>query len=147
MDPLPLRLGPRLMKTPLGPVVSLRGRGGRGGAASRALCFIGRCAGRAWGPGREGGWGSRGGPKSSVIPERLMVASRCFIIFSKCKFVHGVQGRVRGEGRGGGAGPPGRGGPLYKRTFLLLVPFVGWLGRPRRRQGRVHPRATDSAHP
>lgn len=55
---------------------------------SRGLCFIGR------GPG-EGAAGVRNRLSS---PERLMVASRCFIIFSKCKFVHGTK-------EGGGRAP------------------------------------------
>jgi len=55
-----------------------------------ALCFIGRCCAKHSGPSRVEGRGRTcGGPKPSVISERLMVASRCFIIFSKCKFVQG----------------------------------------------------------
>lgn len=71
----PLSLGPRLTSTyPLRPslFVSLAG------------------VVRSSGPSRvEGGGRTCGGPKPSVISERLMVASRCFIIFSKCKFVQG----------------------------------------------------------
>lgn len=79
----------------------------------RGLCFIGWCRG----PGARGPRGrSCGGPKSSVISERLMVASRCFIIFSKCKFVHGprASSSLLVSARGS------RGGP-YK-TFRTLSP-------------------------
>lgn len=85
-------------------------------------------------------------------PERLMVASRCFIIFSKCKFVHGVQ--VRGEG---GAGPQAGGVLVYKRTFCFsLAGVAGKDGSSRgpesrildcRRQFMVLPRPTDQLAP
>lgn len=70
---------------------------------SLALCFIGRCYAKPGLFALEGGR-TCGGPKPSVISERLMVASRCFIIFSKCKFVHGPRlslSRITPEGRGG----------------------------------------------
>lgn len=108
---------PGLMKT-TGPGV-IKGPGWPG--ARSLFHWLASGAGCARGPrGR-----SCGGPKSSVISERLMVASRCFIIFSKCKFVHGpravslaVSLAVRGPA------PAGRGGP-YKTRDRSSRSFVG----------------------